>query len=84
MHKIKSVTLLEDHRLEITFADGRSFTYDASTDLWGEMFEPLKDAGLFKQVRVSEFGGIEWPNGADYCADALYSKMETALQSTSG
>ena len=84
VHKIRSVKPLENFGLEIVFNDDRSFVYNAASDLWGEVFEPLKDVTLFNQVFVGEFGGIEWPNGADYCADALYQKMESALQSTTG
>ena len=39
---------------------------DFSDDLWGPMFEPLRDPEVFRQVRVdSEGHTVSWPNGAD-------------------
>ena len=39
----------------------------------GEVFEPLRDLALFRQVAVDpEIGTILWPNNADFAADTLY------------
>lgn len=38
------------------------------------VFEPLRDPGYFRQVRVHpELFVICWPNGADIDSDVLYS-----------
>lgn len=42
-----------------------------SGGLWSALADPL----LFAQVQVDEYGrGVEWPNGADSCADAMYAR----------
>jgi hypothetical protein len=42
-------------------------------DLHGEVFEPLPDLELFRQVKVNEeTRTIEWPNGADFAPEFLY------------
>ena len=41
--------------------------------LYGEIFEPLRDRRLFQQVHVNpETNTIEWPNGADLAPEFLY------------
>jgi hypothetical protein len=77
MHKIISVTIVDNYKLNLTFETKESFIYDVEPDLWGEVFEPLKDPSVFAQVSVDDFGSISWPNGADFCADFLYEKMES-------
>jgi hypothetical protein len=48
---------------------------DLSQQLWGEVFEPLRDPDFFRQVYVNgETGAIEWPNGADVSPTFLHEK----------
>jgi hypothetical protein len=77
MSKVASVTALDDYRLDVTFADGIRGVVSLKDQLYGPMFEPLKDVLYFKQVRIDEFGVICWPNGADLAPDALYDKLLT-------
>jgi hypothetical protein len=39
-------------------------------ELYGEIFEPLRDKNLFKQVFLTR-RTIEWPNGADFAPEFL-------------
>jgi hypothetical protein len=48
-------------------------------ELYGEIFEPLKDKGLFQQVFVTS-RTIEWSNGADFTPEFL---LEIALDKRS-
>ena len=70
--KVARVTPLPNYRLKIEFQDGVSGTVDLTGELYGEMFEPLRDEAVFRKVRVDEFGAVVWPNGADLAPDALY------------
>jgi hypothetical protein len=72
--RIRSVILLDGFRTKLGYADGSERAVDLGPHLEGPMFAPiLKDAALFRQVRVEpDFGGLEWPNGADICPDLLY------------
>ena len=39
----------------------------------GPIFGPLRDHGLFSQVKLDrDFGALEWPNGADIDPTVLY------------
>ena len=65
---VKSVKPCAGFELEIEFTDGLRSRVDLSTRLFGPIFEPLRDAELFGQVYVDQFGAVCWPNGADLAA----------------
>ena len=70
---LKSAEYLGAHWLRLTFADGKVGEIDLESELWGEVFEPLKNLELFKQFRVdSELMTIVWPSGADLAPEYLY------------
>ena len=59
---INAATYLGEYTLRLEFSDGSIREVDLSTELHGEVFEPLRDPAAFAQVRVnSETGTIEWP-----------------------
>lgn len=81
--EVREVEHLGDYRLRLRFNDGKIKDVDLAGELWGPMFEPLKNPGLFSQVRVDpETGTISWPNGADVAPDTLYAKGETVRTET--
>jgi hypothetical protein len=62
-----------DYRLRLTFADGRTGVIDLEPELWGEVFEPLRDPGVFAALRIDEeLATIVWPTGADLAPEFLY------------
>ena len=64
---------LEDYRIEVSFNDGKTGTVDLSKSLTGSVFDPLKDIGIFSQLKVDkELYTIVWPNGADLAPEYLY------------
>ena len=70
---VTSVTYLENYQLRLEFDDGVSKDVDLSAQLYGEIFEPLKNVEFFKQVTVNpDTNTIEWPNGADFAPEFLY------------
>ena len=72
--RIAVLTYLEDYRLRLEFSDGTIKEVDLQNDLWGEVFEPLKNLELFRQVRLNaDFGTIEWPNGAGFPPEHLHA-----------
>lgn len=63
----------EGYKLEVAFNDGAIKEVDLEDELYSEVFEPLRDAEFFKQVRVNEeTNTIEWPNGADFAPEFLH------------
>jgi hypothetical protein len=68
-----------DFVLWLRFDDGTEGEIDLSTELYGPVFEPLRDVSYFRQVRVDpELGTIVWPNGADFAPEFLYDKVHVA------
>ena len=63
--------------LEVTFAGGFRGRINVEPQLWGELFEPLRDPKMFMQARFDpDFGTVVWPNGADLSPEFI---AETAL-----
>ena len=74
-YTINKIKYLGGYRLKLFFNDNKHGEVDLSKYLWGEVFEPLKDKNIFKQVKVSnELGTIVWPNGADIAPETLYQE----------
>jgi hypothetical protein len=75
MLHVVEVKWLRDFRLRIEFSDGVVKEVDLAKELWGEVFEPLKDRQFFQRVALNqETGTIEWPNGADFAPEFLHEK----------
>jgi Protein of unknown function (DUF2442) len=64
----------------VKFEDGSAGEIDLSGELWGPVFEPLKDPSFFRQVTVAEYGTIAWPNGADLAPEFLYERAHVEVQ----
>jgi len=70
---VTDVSHLDAYRLRILFSNGIVKDVDLSRELYGEVFEPLKDPEFFRRVSVNpETETIEWPNGADFAPEFLY------------
>ena len=75
--KVVEVRPLDGYRLWLRFQDGVSGTVDLSGELWGPMFEPLIDKGLFAQAAIHpELETVTWPNGADLAPEFLYRAVQ--------
>ena len=75
--RVVEVTVLKDYRLRVLFQDGISGTVDLSSELWGPMFEPLRDKALFARATVHpELHTVTWPNGADLSPEFLYKAAQ--------
>lgn len=80
--RVRSVEPLERFTLRLVFDDETVCELDLEGELWGPMFEPLRnDPTLFRQVRVDpELGTIVWPNGADFDPDVLHADAAAVAQ----
>ena len=67
---------LGEYKIRLRFVDGAEGDVDLSSELYGEVFEPLKDKDLFRRFSIHpEFGTLVWANGADIAPEFLYEKL---------
>jgi len=69
------VTVLDNYRLHLRFSNGVEGIVDLQEELYGDVFEPLRDPELFRQVFLTS-RTIEWPNGADFAPEFLLSLVQ--------
>ena len=76
---IEDMRYVEDFRVWLRFQDGTEGEVDLSDELWGDVFEPLKDINYFRTVRLDrELDTICWENGSDFAPESLY-RMVTSV-----
>lgn len=74
---VTGVEYLKDYQLKLTFNNGDQGVADLSQQLWGTMFEPLKDKTLFCQVKIDpELDTVVWGNGADLAPEFLHQLIK--------
>lgn len=60
----------------LRFRDGTAGEVDLSRELWGEVFEPLRDPAYFGTFTVDPEGHtLVWPNGADFAPEFLHDAV---------
>ena len=70
---IEDIRYIEGFTIWLKFSDGTEGEIDLSDELWGEVFEPLRDVNYFRTVRLDrELDTICWDNGADFAPESLY------------
>jgi len=75
--KLEKAEYVENYKIFISFRDGKSGTIDLKDELWGEVFEPLKDVNVFRSFLLnSELNTITWANGADLAPEFLYEQVD--------
>lgn len=74
--KLREAKYRRDYCIWLKFADGVEGEVDLETELWGEVFQPLRDKARFAEFHLdTELGTIVWPNGADFAPEFLYQKL---------
>ena len=64
----------------LRFDDGVEGTVDLADELWGEVFEPLRDPSYFARFAVDDT--LVWPNGADFAPEFLHERVRRAALSS--
>jgi hypothetical protein len=70
---------LPEYRLALRFSNGETGSVDLSGLAGRGVFAVWRDAEVFRQVRVTADGAVEWPGEIDLCPDALYLRMTGRL-----
>jgi hypothetical protein len=80
--RLSDMKYITEYRLWLLFEDGCQGEIDFQPELWGEVFEPLRNIAYFKTVQLDkEHNTICWDNGADFAPEFLYHVVTTGLRS---
>ena len=67
------------HIIRLRFNEGTEGEFDLFNELYGEVFEPLKEVCYFRKFQLNpELRTIVWPNGADFAPEFLRSLVKVA------
>lgn len=69
------VRVLDNHCLWLRYDDGVEGTVDLSDLVGRGVFAAWTDRHVFEAVQITDSGALEWPDGIDLCADALYLRV---------
>ncbi len=67
---VEKAKYLDGYKVWLAFNDGTEGEIDLSSELYGEIFEPLKDVSFFKSFTL-EGHTLSWSNGADFAPEFL-------------
>ncbi|KAB2849772.1 MAG: DUF2442 domain-containing protein [Hyphomicrobiaceae bacterium] len=64
------------YKVWLRFQDGAEGEIDLKSELWGEIFEPLRDIDEFKKLTADpELHTLTWPNGAGFAPEWLHKML---------
>lgn len=69
--KVEKAEYLTGYQVQLTFSDGLTGIVDLKDEIWGEIFEPLRDVNYFKQFTQDRWT-IGWDCGADFAPEFLH------------
>ena len=67
---VNEAKYINGYRIWLCFNDGSQGEIDLLPELYGEIFEPLKDISFFKSFNL-EGRTLSWTNGADFAPEFL-------------
>jgi len=78
--RVTDARYVDKYTIWLRFSDGAEGEVDLKEELWGPVFEPLKDASRFRKFSVHpELHTIVWDNGADLSPEFLYSLLRATV-----
>ena len=76
MVRVSEARYVKGHTLWLRFSDGLEGEVDLSEELEGPIFEPLRDANVFRTFQLHpELHTVTWPNGADFAPEFLHERV---------
>jgi len=70
---VTKVEVVGPYSLDLTFDNGSRKRVNLRHELYGEVFQPLRDPAYFAQAYLDpDSRMVAWPNGADLAPDFLF------------
>ena len=83
--QLTSVEYVGGYVVRARFADGVEGDVDLKAELYGEVFEVLKDVETFQRFRLdAELNTTVWPSGADFAPEFLYEQAAQQAAAVDG
>ena len=71
MNKIIAFKVLDQFNIWLQFQDGETKTINFKPLIGKGISAVLSDPQYFENVTIDNGGGLEWPNGMDFCPNFL-------------
>lgn len=71
-YSVRDVTVLDGHRIEVAFADGKRGVFGMSAYLGRNLYRPLRSKALFRQAAAMD-GTVVWPGDIDVAPERHYT-----------
>ena len=76
-YKVIDAKYVKDYIIHLKFDDGLEGDVNLKDELYGVVFEPLKDLNQFKAFTVHpELHTLVWKNDADFAPEFLHEKVQ--------
>jgi hypothetical protein len=73
IYRVRSLEIVTPYTLRVRVDDNTEQTIDSRPILAGELYSPLRNLELFRQVRIDpEVETLVWPNGAEFDPATLH------------
>ena len=81
---ITKLKVVGEYSLDLTFDNGVHKRVNLRHELYGPIFEPLRDPAYFAKVYLDPNSRtVTWPNSADFAPDFLYQLESEEVPSSS-
>ena len=75
MHKIINVTVLQNYKVRLEYADGEKGIADLSHLVGKGVFALWNDYNTFQNIKIGSSGELLWNDQVDLCPDSLYLQI---------
>lgn len=74
--RVTEARYVDRYTIWLRFNDGSEGEVDLTDELWGPVFEPLKDVSRFRNFSIHpDLHTVVWENGADFSPEFLRSLL---------
>ena len=75
-YHVMEARYVRDYVVWLRFRDGTAGEVDLGPELWGEVYEPLRDPEFFRQFTVDPMSHtLVWPNDIDIAPEFLHDAV---------